>query len=198
MNKPTIVRMLCVLGAAALLAPAAQAADTYQVDTGHSNVIFRIMHLNISPFYARFDKISGSFKLDDADPAKSSIDIAVDAETVNTKMEKLNEHLRSSDFFSVKEFPKITFKSTKVEAGDEPKTFKVTGDLSLHGVTKSITVTVEKTGETTVPRAGQRCGFETFFTIKRSDYGMDYMLDMLGDEVKLIIGMEGVHKDEEK
>jgi polyisoprenoid-binding protein YceI len=189
-NKSHARAWLVLIGGMLLAAPLAQAADAFKVDTGHSNVIFRIKHLNAAWFYARFNEISGTFLLDNDDPSKSSIDIAVKAESVDTKMEKLNQHLRSADFFSAKEFPTISFKSTSIEKGEEGK-LKATGNLTLHGVTKPITIDLEPTGPVSDPQGKQRAGFETIFTIKRSDYGMVFMSEMLGDEVRLIVSMEG-------
>ncbi len=173
-----------------LLAPqAVWAADAFKVDGGHSNVIFRVKHMNAAFFYGRFNDMSGTFLVDANDPAQSSIDITVKADSVDAKMNKLNEHLKSADFFSVKEFPTITFKSKSFAKGDEGK-LKVTGDLTLHGVTKEITVDIEPTGPVSGPR-GEGAGFEAFFSIKRSDYGMNFMPDQLGDDVRLIVSIEG-------
>jgi len=176
--------------ACGVLAPAALAADAYKVDGGHSNVIFRIKHLNAAWFYGRFNEISGTFLVDDADASKNVIDIEVKAESVDAKMDKLNEHLKSADFFSVREFPTISFKSTAISKGEEGK-IKATGNLTLHGVTKEIGVELEPTGPVSDPRGGQRAGFEAIFTIKRSDYGMNFMPEQLGDEVRLIVSIEG-------
>lgn len=182
---------IVMVSAMTLLATTAtQAADAFEVDGGHSNVLFRVKHMGVSNFYARFDKIEGKFQVDAADPAATMIDITVHADSVNTKMGKLDAHLKSPDFFSVKEFPTITFKSKSAKAGDDGK-IEVTGDLTLHGVTKSITVEVEPTGSGQSPWGGEMAGFECIFKIKRSDYGMEFMLDKLGDEVKLIVSMEG-------
>lgn len=185
------VAVVCLCGVFA--APAALAAEPFNVDPGHSNVIFRVKHLGISNFYARFNKISGTFSFDDADPAKGSINIEVEAASVDTKMEKLDAHLKSADFFSVNEFPTISFKSTAIAAGEDGK-LKVTGDLTLHGVTKSIAVEVERTGEGPGMPGETRAGFETVFNIKRSDYGMNFMLDKLGDDVRIIVSMEGIRR----
>jgi polyisoprenoid-binding protein YceI len=184
---------VALLGIILLPAVAAQAADPYKVDVGHSNVIFRVKHLGVSNFYGRFNEIEGQFLIDPANPAASMIDISVPTASVDSKIEKLDSHLKSADFFSAKEFPKITFKSKSVAAGKDGM-LAVTGDLSLHGVTKTITVNVEPTGAGKDPWGNERAGFECIFNIKRSDYGMKFMLDKLGDDVRLIVSMEGIRK----
>src|SRR5262249_52724010 len=140
---------LSVAGAAGLLAlarpavtPAAPAfADTYEIDNTHSSVTFHTRHVGISESYGRFDKIKEESNVVlEADPAKSSILIVVDAESVNTNAPDRDKHLRSGDFFNSKEMPDITFESKKIEAAGKDA-WKVTGDLTFHGVTKSITAT---------------------------------------------------------
>ena len=122
-----------------------------------------------------------------------SLEIIVDANSVDTRDEKRDQHLMSPDFFDAKQYPDVTFKSKKVTAkGDD---FAVDGELSIRGVTKPLSVVVKKTGEGEF--YGARIGYETTFTIKRSDFGMEYGIakNVLGDEVTLIIAIEGVHAD---
>jgi polyisoprenoid-binding protein YceI len=178
---------------ASLSTVSAVSAETFAVDTAHSSVVFGVKHMNVSNFYGRFNRMTGTFTLDDADAAGSAIEITIETESIDTANEKRDAHLKSADFFNSREFSKITFKSTKVESAGAEK-FKVTGDLNLHGVTKSITVDVERTGKGSDGRGGVRCGIETRFTIKRSDYGMDYMLNGVGDEVSLIVSLEGIQQ----
>ena len=174
------------------LAPAASAADTFEVDASHSVVGFGITHLKVSRFYGRFNDVSGKIVVD-ADPAKCSVEIKVKAASVDTANGNRDKHLRSQDFFSVEEFPDITFKSTSVKKTE--KGWDVTGTFTLHGVSKEITVPVEHLGTGQHPRGGTLAGFEAVFTIKRSDYGMTYGLpDALGDEVKLHIAIEAAKK----
>lgn len=176
----------------ALAAPTV-AAETYEVDASHSLVAFGIKHLKVSNFYGRFNDVSGKIVVDQ-DPAKCSVEIKVKATSVDTANKDRDKHLRSPDFFSVEEFPDITFKSSAVKKAE--KGWEVTGTLTLHGVSKEITIQVEHTGNGKNPRSGATlAGFETWFTIKRSEYGMNYGLpDALSDEVKMHISIEGAAK----
>jgi len=182
-------------GAARETVPAANVAagaDTYGVDAAHTSVVFRIKHLGVSYFYGRFNAIDGSYALDAENPGASSIEVTVDTESVDTNSERRDNHLKSPDFFNAKQFPEIAFKSTGITKADNGD-FLVEGDLTMLGVTKPISVTVEKTGEAET-RMGVRSGFETQFNIKRSDYGMSWGVDngLLGDEVQIMIAVEGV------
>lgn len=186
-----ISALTLLTGAAGLLAttaapsaPSAIAADgAYKVDAVHSSVFFRIRHAT-SFFYGRFNQVSGSFDLN-ADPAKSSLDITVKTDSIDSNNAKRDQHLKSQDFFSATEFPAITFKGKEFKKSADNK-WEVKGDLTLHGVTKPVTVAVEDTS------AGAGGGLEAKFTIKRSDYGMGFMSDKgLGDEVTVMVGLEG-------
>jgi polyisoprenoid-binding protein YceI len=173
-------------------APSAQpAADlvAYKVDPVHSTALFRIKHF-VSMSYGRFDKLDGKVNWDSAAPEKSSVELTIDAASVNTADPKRDEHLKSPDFFSVKEFPTVTFKSKSVKKKEAGK-LEVTGDLTLHGVTKPVTAEVELVGEgDTMPQMGYRAGFETKFQIKRSDFGMKTYLPGLGDDVTIVVSLE--------
>jgi polyisoprenoid-binding protein YceI len=165
-----------------------RSADAYQVDSVHSSMVFRVKHMGAANFYGRFNSIAGSFTLDD-DPAKNAFDVRIQTESVDTAQAKRDQHLKSPDFFNARQFPTITFKSTSVKKmGDA--SFDVTGDLELHGVTKSVTAKVTKTGAGTA-RGRQIAGVEAELNIKRSDFGMTYGLDSLGDEVYIIVSLEG-------
>jgi len=168
----------------------AAAADTFKVDSVHSSVVFRVKHLNVSYFYGRFNEVSGSFAFDDSEPANSSFELSVKTKSIDTHSKKREKHLKSPDFFHVKQFPTIDFKSTAVKkTGDD--TFEITGDLTLHGETRPITVTVERVGVAPGRRGGSVAGFETVFNIKRSEFGMNFMVGPLGDDVRLMIAIEG-------
>lgn len=171
----------------------ADAADTYEVDAAHSMIIFRAKHMGVSNNYGRFNEFSGTLTVDEADAANSAIELEVKAESVDTANEKRDQHLRSPDFFNAKQFPVITFKSTKVEKVDED-TLKVTGDFELHGVKKSVTVEVEMTGKGKNPQGTAIIGFETIFTIKRSEFGMNYGIGAVSDDVRITVSVEGMKK----
>lgn len=170
---------------------AAATGGAFKVDPVHASVIFSIKHLKASNFYGRFNDISGSFLLDGSD--KSMIDISVKTASVDTGNSKRDDHIRSQDFFSAKEFPTFSFKSTSVKKTGE-NTFDVVGELTVRGQTKPLTVKVEKTGEGPGMAPGVTvAGFETRFTFKRSDFGMNkYIAEgALSDEVSLIVAIEG-------
>jgi polyisoprenoid-binding protein YceI len=186
-HRRSVYSLALVVLATALLASPLRAADTYKADPVHSTVIFRINHLGTSWVYGRFDDVAGTFTVDDKTP---SFDFTVNADSVDTNNKQRDTHVKSADFFSVKEFPTITFKSTSVTSTGDKK-FDVTGDLTLHGVTKSITVPLEFVGAADT-KMGSRAGYEAHFSVKRSDYGMDKMVGMVGDDVYLTVSFEGV------
>ena len=169
----------------------AEATGTYDVDAVHSSVVFRIKHLNTAYFYGRFNEIAGTIVLDDADPARGSFDVQVKVASVDTANADRDKHLKSPDFFDAEQFPLITFRSRSVKKVGET-TLEVAGDLTLHGVTKPLTVKIERTGSGTGMRGEFRCGWETVFEIKRSDFGMTKLIGPVGDDVRLMVSVEGV------
>lgn len=174
--------------APAVSAPAAE-GKTYGIDAVHSSVLFKIKHMNVSNFYGRFNKVSGSFTTGET----GSIDVTVDANSVDTNNSKRDDHVKSPDFFSVKEFGEITFKSTSLKKSGE--SWKGSGDLTFHGVKKTIEVELKLVG--TGPGMGGKgevAGVETSFTIKRSDYGVKGMVGPLGDDVTIWVSLEGAAK----
>jgi polyisoprenoid-binding protein YceI len=166
-------------------------ADTFQIDPVHSSVLFKVKHLGVADFYGRFNEIAGTVNFDPSDAGKDSIVAEVKVESVDTHEEKRNQHLKSPDFFNAKQFPTITFKSTKVEKKSAVE-YAVTGDFTLHGVTKPVTFTFKKGGVGTGMKGETRMGGEAEFSVKRSDYGMTFMQNGLGDEVGIILSLEGV------
>lgn len=178
-----------MVGAGERPAAVASSADGYAVDGVHSFVNFRVMHNNVSYAYGRFNRISGSFDLSSKTPDAGSIDLTIHTDSVDTANGKRDDHLKTQQFFSVKEFPTATFKSTSFKK--EGENLAVTGDFTMHGVTKSITVPVTVVGFGEGRGGAKLAGFESVFTIKRSDYGMDYMVGPLGDEVTISVSVEG-------
>jgi polyisoprenoid-binding protein YceI len=175
--------------AAVVFARPAAAADTYQLDPNHMWITFKVMHGQFAESWGRFNAATGTATLDGAN---SVFNVSIKAESIDTGVQKRDDHLRSADFFNVKQFPEITFKSTKVEgSGNE---LKVTGDLTLHGVTKSVTIPLKVGGPAEFPQGVQRVGFSGQFTIKRTDYGMTTMVGPVGDEVTLVINVEATKK----
>lgn len=173
------------------LAHSAQ-AQQYELDGAHTSIGFHISHLGLSNTYGRFNDFSGEFSIDPTDPAKSSFSLTIQVASVDTGNKKRDDHLKSPDFFNAKQFPTITFKSTsvkRVEGGLE-----VTGDFTLHGVTKSLTVKLEGGKTAEFPKGVMRTGYSGQVTLKRSDFGMDKMLEAVGDEVHIAISFEGTRK----
>ena len=165
-------------------------ADTFKVDPVHSSLVFSAKHNGVTDFYGQFKEINGTVTFDAANPSKNSVEISVPVESIDTHNDKRDQHLKSPDFFNAQQFPMITFKSTKIEgSGDN---YKVTGDLTIHGVTKSITIDFKKGGEGKGGKGEVRGGGEARFAIKRSDYDMKFMAGPVGDDVNIIVGFEGV------
>ena len=171
----------------------ASAAETYKLDPDHTAIIFRVKHLGVAYVYGRFSGPTGSFVFDESSPAKSSIEIQVDAKNVDTAVAKRDNHLKSPDFFDAGEHPLIKFKSTSVKKSG-PDSYEVSGNLTLLGKTQPITVTARQTGKGKDPWGNFRQGFEASFSIKRSDFGMDFMMGAAADEVLLTVSVEGIRQ----
>jgi polyisoprenoid-binding protein YceI len=162
--------------------------DTYKVDPVHSSVAFRIKHMNTAYFHGRVNAPEGTVSYDASKPEASTFEVSMKVENIDTGNADRDKHLRSASFFNATDFPTLTFKSTSVKKTDDTH-LDVTGDLTIHGVTKSVTAKVEITG-TGEMKGKQLIGFETVFDIKRSDFGMKEMLNMLGDDVRLTVSLE--------
>jgi polyisoprenoid-binding protein YceI len=166
-------------------------ADEYKVDKMHSCVSFKISHMNMGMVHGRFNTIDGNFAVDDADPSKTAFTITLQTDSVDTNQQARDKHLRSGDFFNAQQFPTITFQSTSVKAVDG--NYEVTGDLTMHGVSKPVTVSLKRGGAVEM-RGQKHTGFYGDFTIKRSDFGVGSgkLNSMLGDEIPISISFEGV------
>jgi len=190
----TLVLALFIAGLAGIT-QLADAADTYQIDSVHSMVIFRAKHKGVSYNYGRFNEFTGEIMIDETDMSKSSVAFEVKTASVDTGNEKRDQHLRSPDFFNAKQFPVITFKSTKISMKEgETDMLEVTGALELHGVKKSATVDVEITGRSKGQQGESLIGFEAVFTIKRSEFGMNYGMGAVSDDIRITVSVEAVHK----
>ena len=130
--------------------------------------------------------------LDEADPTKSTFTAEIPVANVDTHNAQRDAHLKSPDFFNAKQYPTITFKSTAVKKGDAPNTLQVTGNLTMHGVTKPLTVPVELTGKGQFPPGTQRAGVEATFVVKMSDFQIKGLPGAVGDEIRVIVALEGV------
>ncbi|MBP3126144.1 YceI family protein [Thalassospira sp. ER-Se-21-Dark] len=168
----------------------AQAADTYKLDPTHTSVLFIVNHLGFSDYQGRFNGVTGELTLDREDPSASSATITIDLNQIDSGVEALDNHMKSADFFNVEEFPTATFTSTSVElVGDNAAT--VTGDLTLLGETKPLVLDVTLSGEGTHPMTGDEVvGFSADGVVTRTDYGMDFLVPGVGDEVTLQISSE--------
>ena len=168
------------------------AADEYKVDPAHSFVSFRIKHMNIGYAYGRFNDFSGVFLIDEPSGNGLTFDFEMKADSVDTGNAKRDQHLKSADFFNVKEFPKIEFKSKQARRNGE-KGLEVAGELTLHGVTKVINVHLERVGSGKDPGGNVRTGYDGSFSLKRSDFGMNFGNDgALGDDVTVTVAFEGI------
>ena len=178
-----------LLALATLLNPPTARADNYVLDPTHTSIIFSISHLGYSFTYGRFNKYNGQFALDGNN---SQFSFSIDAESLDTNDPKRDEHLRGADFFNVNQFPTITFQSTQVMLQED--VYNITGNLTMHGVTRQVTIPMKKLGEGPGPGGGYHSGFMTQFQIKRSDFGMTGMLGPIGDEVALSVSFEGIRQ----
>lgn len=165
-------------------------ADSYTLDPTHTYPNFTINHLGFSTMHGRFDKTKGSLTMDRA-KGTGSVEVVVDMASVSTGMKKRDDHLRSPDFFNVAEFPEMTFKSTNVKF--EGKGAKVTGNLTIKGVTKQVTLNVDSINCGVHPfNKKEVCGFSATTRIKRSDFGIKYGLPAIGDDLDITLEVEAV------
>ena len=175
--------------------------STWTIDSSHAHSSFTVRHLVISNVRGEFGKTTGTVKLDEKDPTKSSVEATIDAKTINTREAKRDEHLRSADFFDVAKYPTITFKSTKVEKKSEGK-YAVTGDLTMHGVTRPVTLdVVGPTPEIKDPQGNTRRAFAASAEVDRKDFGLTWNKTVeagpvVGDKVKIEIEAELVKQDQ--
>lgn len=180
-----------VLSVATLSAPAQ--ADTYKVDPAHAFAMFKVSHFGWSNNWGRFNDVTGSIDFDKADVTKSKVSITIKTASVDTNHDKRDAHLRSPDFFNAKEFPEMKFVSTKIDkTGD--KTANVTGNLTLLGVTKPVTLSVtwNKEGPHFRNKDKIHTGFSATGTIKRSDFGMKKFVPAIGDTITLFLDVEAI------
>jgi polyisoprenoid-binding protein YceI len=187
-----MIRRLALTACLALGA-APLCATTYTIEPDYTQGVFRWSHLGFSNPAAQVSQGQGTLEFDPADPTRASVQVTIPLSSLNTGVPALDEHLRSEDFFEVAKFPTAIFRSTKVERGAGKDRLKVTGDLSLHGVTRPVTldVTVLKVGpnpRTQLPTVG----FEATTTLKRSDFGLGAYVPQVGDEIRMQITSQGV------
>jgi polyisoprenoid-binding protein YceI len=189
-------RMPRLLIVVALALPSLARAATWNLDPAHTSVQFSVRHLMVSTVRGAFGKLSGTVQVEEKDLTRSKIQATIDAASIDTRVEKRDTHLKSPDFLDVARYPTIVFVSKKVEAG-APGHFKVIGDLTLHGVTREVSLDVEgPTPEIKDPRGNTRAGAQATTTIHRKDFGLTWnqVLEAggvaVGDEVTITIDVE--------
>ncbi|MGO9895541.1 MAG: YceI family protein [Bryobacteraceae bacterium] len=171
--------------------------NKWNFDTVHSSLAFSVRHLMISKVKGHFDKWSGTVDLDDADPTASRISIRIEAASVNTQEQQRDDHLRSADFFDAGNHPEIAFESTGVKKLSE-QNYIVTGNLTIHGVTREVPVEVEALGRAKDPWGGFRAGFSAKTSIDRKDFGLLFNVPLdgggvlVGDKVEIGAELEAV------
>jgi polyisoprenoid-binding protein YceI len=194
--KKLLVSLLALAPALALAAP-----STWNIDAMHSTTSFAVKHLVISTVRGQFTKTAGAIHLDDADVARSTVEATIDATSIDTRQEQRDGHLKSPDFLDTAKYPAITFKSTSVAKAGEGK-LKVVGDLTLHGVTKPVTLEVTTSSEVKGMYGETRRGFAATTKISRKDYGLTWNKaieagPVVGDEIAIALDLEAV-KDQPK
>jgi polyisoprenoid-binding protein YceI len=195
-----MIRKLSLTAAAALLAASPVLADTWVIDKSHSETSFQIRHM-MSKVRGHFNDYAGTISVDPARPESASVEFSVKSASIDTANEGRDKDLRGANFFDVDKFPEITFKSTKVKSTGKDK-YDVTGTLTLHGVSKEVTLPVAFLGSGKDPWGNEKAGFAIDATINRKDFGMVWnkALDnggvLLGDDVAVSINLEAAKKKE--
>ena len=176
------------------MATETQAKTTWKIDTAHSTVEFAVKHMMFTTVKGRFTDVSGTIELDDENPLAGRADIVIAASSLDTREAQRDAHLRSADFLDVEKFPSLTFRSTKLEG--TPQEFRMTGDLTIHGVTRPITLAVKHEGRGKDPWGGERVGYSATGKLNRKDFGLLWNAALetggvlVGDEVKITLDMQ--------
>ena len=185
--------------AAALAMPTPALASTWEIDPNHSSAHFSVKHMMVTNVRGEFSKVSGTLQLDEKDPARSSVEATIDATSVDTRNERRDGHLKSPDFFDVARYPTLTFKSRKVVRA--PGGFKVTGDLTLHGVTKEVVLDLEGDAQVAKdPWGNAKIGGTATTRINRKDFGLTWNKALetggvlVGEDVAVSIDLEFLKK----
>ncbi len=189
------IAALAVSTSVALLTALPALAADYVIDTknAHASITFRIKHLGFSWLTGRFDKFSGDFSFDDKNPDASKVKVEIDTASVDTNHAERDKHLRAADLLATDEFPTATFESTSIKA-EGPDKAKITGNLTLHGVTKEITIDAKRVGGGNDPWGGYREGFVGTTELKLADFGITRDLGPASKTVELTLDIEGIRK----
>jgi polyisoprenoid-binding protein YceI len=188
--KTTSNIILLGLVSAAIAVPAAGQVDGWKIDPAHSAAQFSVRHLGISTVRGAFSKVSGSAKYDPADPTKTSLEAVIETNSVDTRVEMRDNDLRSPNFLDAQKYPTITFRSKRVESLP-PGKLRVTGDLTIHGVTKEVVLDVDGPSPVTKdPKGNSRMGASATTKINRKDFGVNGGAATVGDDVSITIDVE--------
>jgi polyisoprenoid-binding protein YceI len=168
---------------------------TWTIDPAHSHVEFAVRHMMISTVKGRFGGVAGTVRTDETNPANAQVEVEIDAATIDTRESQRDAHLKSADFFDVEKFPKLIFRSKRITdvSGDS---FKLVGDLAMHGVTREVTLDVASEGRGTDPWGNERAGFTAAGKLKRSEFGLTWNQALetggllVGDDIKVAIDVE--------
>jgi polyisoprenoid-binding protein YceI len=169
----------------------------WEIDGAHSSIGFAVRHMVVSKVRGRFARWSGTIAMDERDPTGAKVEIAIEPASVDTGVEQRDNHLRSPDFFHVERYPAMSYRSTRIERTGEGR-YRVTGDLTMHGVTRPVSLDVESAGSAKDPWGGVRAGFSARGTLDRKDFGLTYnqLLEtggvLVGERVELDIEVEAV------
>ncbi|HKA87571.1 MAG TPA: YceI family protein [Haliangiales bacterium] len=174
-------------------------AERYDIDTVHSGIHFTVRHMVIAKVRGKFNRWSGSVLFDKDDPTLSSVDVKIEAASIDTGIEDRDNHLRSPDFFDAAGHPELTFRSKRVERIDD-ENLRVVGDLTIRGTTREVALATELNGATADPWGAQRVGFSARAAVNRHDFGLKWnsLLEtggaVVGDQVKIELEVEAVKK----
>jgi len=192
--------IVSIITIAAMAIPTFALASTWTIDPDHSNIGFKVRHLMVSNVKGNFNKFTGVVEINDKDITKSKVEVSIDTNSINTNVQKRDEHLRSADFFDVAKYPTMTFVSNKVAKAGKDK-LKVTGDLTLHGVTRQVVLDVEgPTKESKDPWGNIRKGATATTKINRKDFGLVWNAALetggvaVGEEVTITLEIEMIRK----
>jgi polyisoprenoid-binding protein YceI len=175
--------------------PATSTVTTWKIDPSHSHLEFAVRHLMISTVKGRFGVVEGTVRTDEANPAQADVQVTIDAHSIDTREAQRDAHLKSADFFDAATYPTLTFTGGRVtdRSGDR---FRLTGELTIHGVTREVTLDVTSEGRGKDPWGGERAGYSATTKIKRSDFGLTWnqVLEAggiaVGDEIKITLDVE--------
>jgi polyisoprenoid-binding protein YceI len=183
--------LFCLIATVAFAVSAPAQSDTWQLDPAHSSAQFAVRHMTISTVRGAFTKLSGTVQYDPQDPAKTSIDVTIDANSIDTRIEKRDSDVKGPNLLDTAKYPTITFKSKRVESAGGGK-LKIIGDLTIHGVTKEVVLDVDgPTGPIKDPRGNQKMGASGTTTIKRQDFGVSGMPSaVIGDDIAITLDVE--------